>query len=205
MNSQNKLTKLPEIILFLEKAFDLINRDWFDNQLERPVITIAPTTKLYGHYTMYNAWSVDSEQKREINISCYTIKRPIKEVISTLVHEMTHMYNDLILNVKDCSNRGRYHNKMFKKAAEEHGLLVLKDPRNGWSITTPSEALLKWIKLHPEFQDICTYKIELEQKKSEKKKTNRFQFEYKCSFCGTFCKSTERITVFCKNCNKQMY
>ncbi len=39
----------------LEKAFRLLNEHFFDNQLEAPIITVAPTSRAYGHYTPYDA------------------------------------------------------------------------------------------------------------------------------------------------------
>ena len=206
MQATNTIDRVSELNEILEKLFNLLNQAVFDGELPKAIITLSPTKRAYGHYTAYDAWDVHNKPKREINISTYEINRPIEKVIATLVHEMCHMYNDLILGVKDFSNHGRYHNKHFKKAAESHWLIVEKSENYGWCITKPSEKLLNWINAHPELKDIEMYKKNYEKpEKKEKKKLNRFQFKYKCPNCGSECKATAKITVFCTRCNHQMY
>ena len=206
MKAINSINSVSELSIFFEKVFDLLNEEIFGGELPKPIITLAPTKQAYGHYTPYEAWNVHDEPKREINISTYDINRPIEKVITTEVHEMCHLYNDLILGVKDCSNNGRYHNAKFKRTAEEHWLIVEKSENYGWCITKPSEKLLNWINAHPELKDIEMYKKNYEKpEKKVKKKPNRFQFKYKCPNCGSECKATAKITVFCTRCNHQMY
>ena len=43
---------------------------------------------------------------REINIAAGTLERSIENVAATLVHEMTHQYNNEVANVQDCSRGG---------------------------------------------------------------------------------------------------
>lgn len=137
----------------LEKLFRMLNADWFNNELPEPIITIQSTPRAYGHYTTYDAWTSKGEGRREINIGAGTLDRPIEEIVSTLVHEMCHMYNDLILNVQDCSGSSHmYHNKAFKRAAESHGLIVTHT-RYGWSRTEVSDTLFEYI-LDNDIQEI---------------------------------------------------
>ena len=95
----------------LEKLYNKINADFFNGELTAPIITIQSTPRAYGHYTMYDAWSVKGEGRREINIGAGTLDRPIENVVATLLHEMCHQYSNEVLNVQDCSNHGIYHNK----------------------------------------------------------------------------------------------
>lgn len=140
-----ELTKYSRIAGYLEKLYDKLNDHFFDGQLERPVITIQSSSRSYGHYTLYPAWSVKGEGYREINIAAGTLNRPIEYTVCTLLHEMTHQFNAEVLNVQDCSRNGTYHNKLFKAAAEAHGLVVDRSEKYGWSITSPSDELLEWI------------------------------------------------------------
>lgn len=57
---------------------------------------------------------------------------------------MVHLYN-LQIGVQDCSRNGTYHNKKFRDAATARDLIITHDPRIGWSITEPSEALIDFI------------------------------------------------------------
>ena len=130
---------------YLEKIFRTLNRDYFDNELEEPIITIQSTPRAYGHVTVAKAWSrADGEQRHELNIGAGTLDRPISSVVSTLLHEMCHLLN-LQHGIQDCSRGGTYHNKRFKEAAEERDLSISYDPRIGWSITEPTEALIDYI------------------------------------------------------------
>lgn len=47
--------------------------------------------------------------------------------------------------IQDCSRGGAYHNKKFKDAAEARDLKISYDPRIGWSITEPTEALCEFV------------------------------------------------------------
>ena len=140
-----ELTKYSRLAGFLEKLYDKLNTDFFDGVLERPVITIKSSSRSYGHYTLYDAWSVKGEGYKEINIAAGTLNRPIEYTVCTLLHEMCHQYNNEIINIQDCSRGGTYHNKHFKQAAEAHGLTVTRTEQYGWSMTTPSDELLTWI------------------------------------------------------------
>lgn len=140
-----EIVKTSRLAGSLEKLYGKLNADFFNSELERPVITIQSSSRSYGHYTLYDAWSVKGDGHKEINIAAGTLDRPIEEIIVTLLHEMCHQYNNEILNVQDCSNRGVYHNKLFRKTAEAVGLIVTRSEKYGWSCTAPSDDLLTWI------------------------------------------------------------
>ena len=140
-----ELTKYSRVAGYLEKLYDKLNTDFFDGVLVRPVITIQSTSRAYGHYTLHDAWSIKGAGYREINIAAGTLDRPIENVAATLVHEMTHQYNNEVANVQDCSRGGTYHNKLFRIAAEAHGINVSRSEKYGWSITEPSERLIAWL------------------------------------------------------------
>ena len=148
-----ELTKYSRLAGYLEKLYDKLNADFFDGVLDRPVITIQSSSRSYGHYTLYDAWSVKGEGHKEINIAAGTLNRPIEYTVCTLLHEMCHQYNNEIVNTQDCSRGGTYHNKYFKQAAETHGLIVTRTEKYGWSTTTPSDELLEWI-LNNDIQEI---------------------------------------------------
>ena len=98
-----EISKYSRLAMYLEKLYDKLNHDFFEDTLERPVITVQSTARAYGHYTLYDAWSIKGEGYRELNIGTGTLDRPIENVLATLLHEMCHQYNDVVLNVQDCS------------------------------------------------------------------------------------------------------
>ena len=139
-----QLTTYNRAAAYLNGIFDSLNDRYFESALSRPVITIQSTPRAYGHFTLYDAWSVDGDKgMREINIGAGTLSRPIENVVATLLHEMVHYWNDQH-GIKDCSRGGTYHNKKFKKLAEACDLHIDHHPTYGWSITTPTDALVEF-------------------------------------------------------------
>ena len=139
-----QLTTYNRAAAYLNSIFDSLNDRYFEGALSRPVITIQSTPRAYGHFTLYDAWSVDGDKgMREINIGAGTLSRPIENVVATLLHEMVHYWNDQH-GIKDCSRGGTYHNKRFKKLAEACDLHIDHHPTYGWSITTPTDALVEF-------------------------------------------------------------
>ena len=91
-----------------------------------------------GHHAP-GRWNVAGEQRTEIMISGEGLRRSSAEVLGTLLHEAAHALAHA-RGIKDTSRQGRYHNKHFKNCAEELGLTVTHDDRNGWSASTITSA-----------------------------------------------------------------
>lgn len=200
----------------LEKLFRLLNEDFFEGQLDMPVITIQSTPRAYGHYSTYNAWNVQGEGRREINIGAGTLDRPIENTAATLLHEMCHMLNDTVLHVQDVSNGGQYHNRRFKEVAESHGLIVSRSERYGWSHTEPSDELIGWLIDHAD--DIR----EIEMVRSDPTavigigvhtgnsggpapvKPAGHHRKYICPVCGNSVRATKAVHIGCLDCGVVM-
>lgn len=148
--SNKQTTNMARVIGEIQRIARMINSDWFDSELdmEQVVFTVQSTPKAYGHFTPYLAYRVHDKsgerQAVEINLGGGTLDRPIEEVITTLIHEMTHWYN-WSKGVQDCSRNNTYHSKKFKNESEKHGIVVEYDSRIGWSISSPSLELIEWI------------------------------------------------------------
>ena len=206
-----KLDKYSRLAGYFEKLYDKLNDAFFEGQLDRPVITIQSTPKAYGHYSLYDAWEVDGNGKRELNIGAGTLDRPIENIISTLLHEMCHQYNDTILHIQDCSRGGTYHNRHFKQTAEERGLVVSKSEKYGYSMTNPSELLLDWI-LENDVKDILINRNDFNSFRiaggdsilggstssigTSRSKSRR----YICPCCHTIIRATRSVNVICGDC-----
>lgn len=205
-----ELTKYSRLAGYLEKLYDKLNGHYFDGQLDRPVITIQSSSRSYGHYTLYNAWSVKGEGYREINIAAGTLNRPIEYTVCTLLHEMVHQYNHEVLNVQDTSRGGTYHNKLFRQAAETHGLIVERSDKYGWSVTSPSDGLLEWI-LDNDVQEIKLtrndhYGIRIAGGNAAANggtptpTTRKPTYRYTCPCCHNVVRSTQPLKLICNGC-----
>ena len=88
----------------------------------------------WGHHAP-GRWNVNGQQYAEVMISGEGLRRTPDEVLGTLLHEAAHALAHA-RGIKDTSRQGRYHNKHFKTLAEQLGLAVEHDQRNGWAATT---------------------------------------------------------------------
>lgn len=207
-----QLTKYNRVATYLNKIYDRLNSDFFGGEMKKPVITIQSTPKAYGHYTLYDAWSIGENGTREINIGAGTLARPIENVIATLLHEMIHQYNDM-KNIKDTSRGNTYHNKNFKKTAEERGLIISRDEKYGWTKTEPADTLLDWI-LENDLTDIPMNRNEFngfngggrsdgdEGTNAPPRKSSYRR--YKCPSCGLTARTTREARIVCGDCMEIM-
>lgn len=212
-----QIVKTSRLAGQLEKLFRMLNEDFFDGQLETPIITIQSTPRAYGHYSVHPIWTVNGEEKRhEINIGAGTLDRDIEYTVATLLHEMCHMYNDTVLNVQDCSRGGMYHSKKFKEVAESVGLIVTRTEKYGWSHTEPSDALIEWILDH-DIEEIRINRTEPTGIRVVGGNTaasggltltgsnpNSHSRKYICPCCGNSVRATKQVNVICGDCMEKM-
>lgn len=213
-----QIDKMSRLCGMLEKAFRVLNDELFDGALPMPIITVTPSSKSYAHYTTFDAWDTIRGGKREINIASGTLDRPIENVVASLVHEMVHMNNDIVLNIQDTSNKGVYHNKLFKAEAEAHGLIVTRSEKYGWSHTEPGDTLIEIILDHED-----TFR-EIELCRANAYPTavgvgphsgshganmtatgrNTHHRKYICPCCGNSVRATKAVNIACLDCGVQM-
>ena len=128
---------LKDIITSIEGLFDTFNARYYKNQLQRPVITISPdhTQGAFGWCTAWKAWKEkeDHDGYYEINLCAEYLNRPLEKICATLLNEMVHLWN-LQNDIQDTSRGSMYHNKKFKEVAEQHGLLIDKHEKYGWTL-----------------------------------------------------------------------
>lgn len=208
-----EITKMSRLTGQLEKCFRLLNDSFFDSVLPMPVITVIPSSRSYAHYTPYDAWNTKNGARREINIASGTLDRPLENIISSLLHEMCHEYNDVILNVADTSRCGTYHNKYFAKTATEHALICSRSDKYGWSHTAPSDCLIEFILEHDELREIEMCRINPCQPTTSigthsnseignaliTSKRNHVR-RYECPCCHTVIRATKKINIICGDC-----
>lgn len=136
------ISTMAELSASMMATFNAINEHFYNGELEKPVIAFkeGKRKQAYGWIETRKQWIQGKNERYEINLSVdFLSERSIEETISTLMHEMAHLYN--ILNViKDTSRGGVYHNKKFKETAEAHGLIIEFNEHIGWSITHLQDA-----------------------------------------------------------------
>ncbi|MBI2373867.1 MAG: hypothetical protein HYV07_07710 [Deltaproteobacteria bacterium] len=125
-----------------------LSRFWFLVRLRHPdvprvVLLPAPAGKgheqVLGHFAAlrWSARQEGSELLHEVVVVAEHLNRGAAEVIETLLHEAAHAMN-FARGIKDCSATSQYHNRAFRNAANELGLLVTKVPHYGFAQTSLS-------------------------------------------------------------------
>ena len=209
-----QLTSYNRAAGYLNKIFDLLNEEFFENALSRPTITIQSTPKAYGHFSLReDTWVSKLGSTHEINIGAGTLARPIENIVATLLHEMVH-YHNYINGIQDCSRGNTYHNKRFKAAAEARGLTVAHSERYGWSHTSPGDELLDFV-LENGLTDILINRNEFTGFQitgtgahsgttiTTPRKTSSTR-KYICPCCGNSVRATKLVNIACLDCEEQM-
>jgi hypothetical protein len=196
----------------LQRMFKFFNKLYFNDELERPVITILTDSMggAYGWITPNKVWSSkDNAWFREINLCAEYLTREPEFVMTTLMHEMCHLYN-IQRDVQDTSRSGTYHNTVFKEVAESKGLLVEKDVRSGWCYTKPSDEFTKVVKKQcragcfklnrsKTYKD-GTPKVTVTGSDGKEKtvtRTKQSSRKYICPECGVIVRATKDVNVIC--------
>jgi len=203
----------------LQRMFKLLNATYFNNELERPVITILTdnTSGAYGWISVHKVWSSkDNAWFREINLCAEYLNRPPELVITTLMHEMCHLYN-IQRDIQDTSRAGTYHNREFRDAAEQRGLIVEKDPKYGYCVTKPSIELTALVRENCragcfKLERMKTYKngtpkvtvTGSDGKEKTITRTKQSSRKYVCPECGQTVRATKDVNVKCGDCEVAM-
>lgn len=125
----------------LYRAFDHFNNIFAEGKLPKVVITIQESGRRNAYGWFGNGFWTDrlaGDAVPEINLSAEYLSRGPDGLLETLLHEMAHLWNATVANVRDCSG-GQYHNKHFKTAAERFGLHVERSGNRGWAYTKLTE------------------------------------------------------------------
>jgi predicted SprT family Zn-dependent metalloprotease len=133
-----KSENLSLILTALESAHSLIQAK---TGAPRATLSIGRSDKVHGHFTPWTPWQNADEQFHEIFLSASSFARGARATLGTLLHEMAHSL-DTKEGRKGTSGDG-YHNKTFKKTAEEvFGLEIKQMKGKGWTITEVSDSCI---------------------------------------------------------------
>lgn len=102
----------------LQKAYDFYNRRLFEGKLPAGLITLQRKKGAYGYFSG-DRWQSGRAKTDEIALNPdHIAKDSVKEVLSTLVHEMVHLWQ----HHSGKPGRGRYHNREWAGMMLELGL-----------------------------------------------------------------------------------
>ena len=184
----------------LERLFRILNNAYFGDELSRPIITVQTSGKkpTLGWCTSGKCWKQgDKAAYHEINMSAEYLTRSDMEIVTTLLHEMIHLYCSQ-RGIKDTSRSGTYHNERYKAAAEAHGLTIEKNEKYGWHDSTLAEPdIMVLLKVNRQ-----AFKVAREAAQGgtggKKKSSTR---KYICPMCGNSVRATKEVNIRCIDCD----
>ena len=196
--------RLIETIECLSDLYDFFNEKIF--VLKKPVITVQrdERNKTNGWWSVKKVWKENAEDdgEHELNMTAQQLCRPLYEIAATLIHEMCHQYATEN-NMQDTSRGGNYHNKLFKKIAETHGLTVKQLSTVGWADTSLTDESIElvddFLAERPYFHLI--FRLPVFRGQAVKSSSTR---KYVCPTCGMSVRATKEVRIMCLDCNASL-
>jgi hypothetical protein len=192
---------LSKVNAKLEALFDILNDAYFEGQLPRPVITIQSRPATYGSCSNNKCWKAKDLGWYEINIGAENLNRPSKDTAATMLHEMVHLYCR-VNEFEETCQKGRYHNKLFKLEAEKRDLKIGYNSTIGYSITEPTDTLIKTLT-----EAGFSMKVAFTRETPEKVKVRQARTpsnKYTCPSCGQTVSSIKTLHISCSLCEVKM-
>lgn len=104
----------------LNLFYFLYNNRFFDSELPCVIITLERKAKVKGFFIKNSYFDKDNNKLSEICINPeYLDQSNIESVLSTLVHEMCHLYTC----VKNCNYENGYHGRVWAEKMKSIGLI----------------------------------------------------------------------------------
>jgi predicted SprT family Zn-dependent metalloprotease len=195
----------------LARAFDHFNRELFDNELPECLITMQrrKNCRGYFHAEQLHRLGEPKQVTHEIALNPATFEgRSTIEILSTLVHEMTHLWQQ----AHGKPSRTGYHNKQWAAKMIEIGLIPSDTgkPRGkqtgqkvshyiapGKPFATAARSLAA-IETFPLFQD----RADGDDDRAAKKTASKTR--YTCPTCETNAWAKPETNLYCGDCQEQM-
>jgi predicted SprT family Zn-dependent metalloprotease len=197
-------TPTQQVVKELETAFDFFNRRLFDSSLPRCMILLHRHRNVYGYFWP-TRWENGKDKLHELSLNPDWLKdRPLKQVLSTLVHEQVHLWQQCF--GKPPKNPG--HNKEWADKMESIGLMpsstgAPEGKRTGRKVshyildggafdTCCDELLDKGFQL-----SAVSWPADL-----KKKRTRTKRITYTCPDCELKVRGVPELHILCGNCEQ---
>ena len=118
-----------EQFLTYQKLFDFLNKSLFDSDLQNVLLNLSRgrSKRVAGTFYPFKWQYENNEQRHEISISPFITSLSKEQIIQTLVHEMSHLWQEL----KGKPSKNGYHNKEWSKKMESLGLIPSSKGKEG--------------------------------------------------------------------------
>ena len=120
LETRTKQWRFSDLSEQLYTWFDKFNEYFFQNELQNPVISFERTrSDTLGHFVLNrNPFGL----KWNTNINSLYIDLPLVDTLATLLHEMTHQWQQEFGRKKGKGSRNNYHNVEFRDMTKIMGI-----------------------------------------------------------------------------------
>jgi hypothetical protein len=182
-----------------ERAFEYFNKEIFGGKLPACILNLSRHGKCYGFFAA-GQWEHDDQRQHEISLNPKHLKRDRKDIASTLVHEMVHLWQQVFGK----PGRRGYHNKEWGSEMERIGLMPSSTgapggKRTGSSMShyvieggafgraferMPDDCLLPWVTSEP----------------TKPAKPREDKVKFTCPQCGVNAWGKATLDIICHDC-----
>lgn len=193
----------------LDDAYNFFNKKLFSDTLPPCMIVLHRRRNARGYFHAERYFDKSSKSKKvqsidELAMNPDDFDRPDISILSTLVHEMAHVWRHRCSDKKP--SRGGYHDKVWANKMEEIGLMPSSTGAEGGKKT--GQKVTHYIIKSGKFETLCLSflkgrKIQLSSfpmpSLSESKGKNKIK--YSCS-CGINIWGKPNLDISCNQCNE---
>ena len=193
----------------LDDAYKFFNKQLFDNKLPECMIVLhrKKSSRGYFHAERYVEKSELKDKKKKIKyidelaLNPDDFNRPDIAILSTLAHEMAHVWRH---HCHEKKSKGGYHDKVWANKMEEIGLMPSDSGREGGKRT--GQRVTHYIIKNGKFEKHClsflknkSIKLSSFQLPSNSKDGNKNKIKYSCS-CGYNIWGKADLDISCNEC-----
>lgn len=203
----NYQTPTEELYNGLQRAFNHFNKELFDHRLPPVVFTLTRKRKAHGYF-----WAEqfkhreDGDPTHEIALNPDTMSRELPEILSTLVHEMTH------LEQQEYGKPGKNgnHNREWVGLMEAVGLIPSNTGMPGGKKT--GRQMTHYIEPGGVFEAACEALLVTgfdlpyftRPRETAEKKRDLSKVRFECPCCGFKAWAKQGANLVCGDCNEQL-
>ena len=195
----------------INEAYNFFNSRLFNGMLPDCLITLQRKGQTYGYFAGERFESSDDQSVTdEIALNPSHFKdRTAEQVLSTLVHEMAHLWQCHYGHV----SRSGYHNKEWAMKMREIGLIPSSTGDEGGKET--GQKITHYIEKGGKFAEHCAILlkdgfvvpyVELWDEAKAQKRTakNKSKSTFRCPSCGATAWGKPELKIICADCNEVM-
>ena len=212
----NKSSLSIEQYKLLDDAYKSFNQKLFNNELPECMIVLHRRKNSYGYFhaeRFIDRQSIKKTKKQkeiksfdELALNPDDFNRPDIAILSTLAHEMAHVWRHRCSGRKP--SRGGYHDKVWVKKMEEIGLMPSSTGKEGGKKT--GQKVSHYIIKDGKFERHC-----LQFLKNKTIKLSSFQvltmgkerkdkLKYSCPSCGMNVWGKKGLNIDCGDCGERL-